>query len=133
MRGASRSRIATSGGFSASSSRPSVFAIREKTAAGLFAKVDAATPDPKNVNGALEVLAYSQKPEYMTAAKKLCAGYETRLKALSDKDLNSERTFVVGTLKGFNVLIKNKVIAAGDFPLCATLQQIAARKKWPVR
>jgi hypothetical protein len=110
-----------------------VTALREKTAAKLFAQVDVATPDPKNVNGALEVLSYSLKPDYVAAAKKLCAGYDARLKSLSDKDLDAERTFVVGTLKGFNVLLKNKVIKAGDYPLCATLQQLAARKKWPVR
>ena len=110
-----------------------VRALREKTAAKLFAQVDVATPDPKNVNGALEVLSYSLKPGYVAAAKKLCSGYEARLKALSNQELDAERTFVVGTLKGFNVLISNKVIAAGDFPLCATLRQIVARKKWPVR
>ena len=110
-----------------------VTALREQTAAKLFAQVDPATPDPKNVNGALEVLAYSLKPDYVAAAKKLCAGYEARLKSRSDKDLDAERTFVIGTLKGFNVLIKNKVVGQDDFPLRATLQQIAARKKWPVR
>ena len=110
-----------------------VTALREQTAAKLFAQVDPATPDPKNVNGALEVLAYSLKPDYVAAAKKLCAGYEARLKSLSDKDLDAERTFVIGTLKGFNVLIENKVVGQDDFPLRATLQQIATRKKWPVR
>ena len=110
-----------------------VRALREQIAAKLFAQVDAATPDPKNVNGALEVLAYSLKPDYMAAAKKLCAGYEARLKSLSEKELDAERTFVVGTLKGFNVLVKNKVIGQDDFPLRATLLQIVARKKWPVR
>ena len=110
-----------------------VKALREQTAARLFAKVDPATPDPKNVNGALEVLSYSMKPEYVAAAKKLCSGYEARLRSLSDKALDAERTFVVGTLKGFNVLVRNKVVAPGDYPLRATLQQIAARKKWPVR
>lgn len=110
-----------------------VTALREQTAAKLFAQVDPATPDPKNVNGALEVLAYSLKPDYVAAAKKLCADYEARLKSLSDKDLDAERTFVIGTLKGFNVLIENKVVGQDDFPLRATLQQIATRKKWPVR
>ena len=110
-----------------------VTALREQTAAKLFAQVDPATPDPKNINGALEVLAYSLKPDYVAAARKLCAGYEARLKSLSDKDLDAERTFVIGTLKGFNVLIENKVVGQDDFPLRATLQQIAARKKWPVR
>ena len=43
-----------------------VTALCEQTAATLFAKVDPATPDPKNVNGALEVLSYSKKPEYAT-------------------------------------------------------------------
>jgi len=110
-----------------------VRALREKTAAKLFAQVDPAKPDPKNVNGALEVLSYSLKPEYVAAAKKLCAGYDAHLKSLSDKALDTQRTFIVGTLKGFNVLVKNKVVGGDDFPLRATLQQIAARKKWMVR
>ena len=110
-----------------------VAALREKTAAALFANVDPSKPDPKNVNGALEVLSYSKKPEYVSAAKKLCAGYEARLKSLSSKDLDAERTFVVGTLKGFNVLVRNNVVAPGDFTLYATLKNIADSRKWPVR
>ncbi len=69
----------------------------------------------------------------MSAAKKLCAGYEARLKSLSGKDLDAERTFVVGTLNGFNVLVRNNVVAPGDFTLYATLKNIADSRKWPVR
>jgi hypothetical protein len=39
----------------------------------------------------------------------------------------------VGTLKGFNVLVRNNVVAPGDFTLYATLKNIADSRKWPVR
>ena len=116
-----------------SANEADVTALREQTAARLFAKIDVATPDAKNVNGILEVLSYSLKPDYLAAAKTLCAGYDAHMKSLSEKDLDAARTFVVGTLKGFDVLVRNKVIAPDAFPLQTTLRQIAARKKWPIR
>ena len=36
-------------------------------------------------------------------------------------------------LKGFNVLVRNNVVAPGDFTLYATLKNIAGSRKWPVR
>ena len=101
-----------------------VTALREKTAAALFAKIDVKVPDAKNVNGILEVLSYSKKPVYLDAAKSLCAGYDAWLKSLSPKDVAANRTYIAGTLKGFDVLIRNKVIGAGDYPLRATLEQL---------
>jgi len=101
-----------------------VRALREQTAAKLFAKIDTKVPDAKNVNGILEVLSYSKKPSYLAAANSLCAGYDTWLKSLSPKDVAANRTYIVGTLKGFEVLIRNKVIGANDYPLRATLEQL---------
>ena len=101
-----------------------VRALREQTAAKLFAQIDVKVPDAKNVNGILEVLSYSKKPVYLEAAKSLCAGYDAGLKALSPKDVAANRTYIVGTLKGFEVLVRNKVIGADDFPLRATLEQL---------
>ena len=101
-----------------------VRALREKTAAALFAKIDVKVPDAKNVNGILEVLSYSKKPGYLDAAKSLCAGYDAWLKSLSPKDIAANRTYIAGTLKGFDVLIRNKVIGANDYPLRATLEQL---------
>ena len=101
-----------------------VRALREKTAARLFAKIDVNVPDAKNVNGILEVLSYSKKPAYLAAAKSLCADYDAWLKALSPKDLAANRTYIAGTLKGFEVLIRNKVIGPGDYPLRATLEKL---------
>ena len=101
-----------------------VRALREKTAAALFAKIDVKVPDAKNVNGILEVLSYAKTPEYLAAAKSLCAGYDAWLKSLSPKDLAANHTYIAGTLKGFEVLIRNKVIGAGDYPLRATLEQL---------
>ena len=101
-----------------------VRALREQTAAKLFAKINVKVPDAKNVNGILEVLSYSKKPIYLEAATSLCAGYDAGLKALSPKDLAANRTYIAGTLKGFEVLVRNKVIGADDFPLRATLEQL---------
>ncbi len=105
-----------------------VRALREKTAAALFAKIDVKVPDAKNVNGILEILSYSKKPVYLAAAKSLCAGYDAWLKSLSPNDLAANRTYISGTLKGFDVLIRNKVIGAGDYPLRATLEQLNKKK-----
>ena len=101
-----------------------VRALREKTASALFAKIDVKVPDAKNVNGILEVLSYSKKPAYLAAAQSLCAGYDAWLKSLSSKDVAANRTYIAGTLKGFDVLIRNKVIGADDYPLRATLEQL---------
>ena len=101
-----------------------VRALREQTAAKLFAKIDVKVPDAKNVNGILEILSYSKKPVYLEAAKSLCADYDAWLKALSPKDLAANRTYIAGTLKGFEVLIRNKVIGADDYPLRATLERL---------
>ena len=105
-----------------------VRALREKTAAALFAKIDVKVPDAKNVNGILEILSYSKKPVYLEAAKSLCAGYDAWLKALSPKDVAANRTYIAGTLKGFEVLVRNKVIGADDFPLRATLEKLNNKK-----
>jgi hypothetical protein len=101
-----------------------VRALREQTAAALFAKIDLSRPDVKNVNGILEVLSYSKKPDYVKAAQSLCAGYDAWLKALPPKDVAANRTYIAGTLKGFEVLIRNKVIGADDYPLRATLEKL---------
>ena len=101
-----------------------VRALREQTAAKLFAKIDVKVPDAKNVNGILEVLSYSKKPAYLDAAKSLCAGYDAWLRSLSPKDVATNRTYIAGTLKGFEVLIRNKVIGPGDYPLRATLEKL---------
>ena len=101
-----------------------VRALREQTAAKLFAKIDVKVPDAKNVNGILEVLSYSKKPAYLDAAKSLCAGYDAWLRSLSPKDVAANRTYIAGTLKGFEVLIRNKVIGPGDYPLRATLEKL---------
>ena len=101
-----------------------VRALREQTAAKLFAKIDAKVTDAKNVNGILEVLSYSKKPAYLDAAKSLCAGYDAWLRSLSPKDVAANRTYIAGTLKGFEVLIRNKVIGPGDYPLRATLEKL---------
>ena len=101
-----------------------VRALREQTAAKLFAKIDVKVPDAKNVNGILEILSYSKKPVYLEAAKSLCDGYDAWLKALPPKDVAANRTYIAGTLKGFEVLIRNKVIGADDYPLRATLEKL---------
>ena len=103
-------------------------ALREQTAAALFAKIDVNTPDAKNVNGILEVLSYSKKPEYLKAAQSLCAGYDAWLKSLPPDKLAANRRYIDGTLKGFNVLIRNKVIGADDYPLRATLENFSKQK-----
>ena len=95
----------------------------ETTQEELLELVDTLNKD-KNVNGILEVLSYSKKPLYLEAAKSLCAGYDAWLKSLSSNDLAANRTYIAGTLKGFDVLIRNKVIGAGDYPLRATLEQL---------
>ena len=105
-----------------------VRALREQTAAKLFARIDVKVPDAKNVNGILEVLSYSKKPVYLDAAKALCAGYDAWLKSLSPKDVAANRTYIAGTLKGFEVLVRNKVIGADDFPLRATLEKLNNKK-----
>ena len=100
-----------------------VAALREKTAAALFANVDPAKPDPKNVNGALEVLSYSKKPEYVSAAKKLCAGYEARLKSLGfnllpPKKIDGEKDWVYGIqYRGRNVMNGDAVPIGSDLTL----------------
>ena len=105
-----------------------VRALREQTAAALFAKIDVKVPDAKNVNGILEVLSYSKKPEYLKAAQSLCAGYDAWLKSLPPDKLAANKRYIDGTLKGFNVLIRNKVIGANDYPLRATLEKFSKQK-----
>ena len=107
-----------------------VRALREQIAAKLFAQIDPAKPDVRNVNAILEVLSYSKLPKYTDTAKTLCGGYEKMLRSLPEKDLDSVRTYVTGTLKGFDVLLRNQVIAPADYPLYATLQEIVRKKKW---
>ncbi len=110
-----------------------VIAQREHTAASLFALIDVNVPDAKNVNAILETLSYSKKPEYLAAAQKLCAAYDTKLKALDAKGTTAARTEIVGTIQSFTVLIRNQVIARNDFALFATLEGICAKNKWGYR
>ncbi len=105
-----------------------VRALREKTAAALFSKIDVKVPDAKNVNGILEVLSYSKRPEYLAAARSLCEGYDLWLKSLPPKDVAANRRLISGTLNGFDILIRNNVIGADDYPLRATLQKLNSRK-----
>ncbi|MBQ7189634.1 MAG: DUF1080 domain-containing protein [Kiritimatiellae bacterium] len=107
-----------------------VRALREQIAAKLFAQIDPAKPDVRNVNAILEVLSYSKLPKYTEAAKTLCAGYEATLKSLPEKELDAVRNYVTGTLKGFDVLLRNQVIAPADYSLYSTLQGIVRKKKW---
>lgn len=110
-----------------------VKALREKVAAALSALVDTNACDAKNVNGALEVLAYSKKTAYCCAAARLCGAYEARIKAMDAAAQKAAREEIVGTIQSLCVLIRNNVIAADTYPLFATLDAICKANKWSYR
>ena len=93
-----------------------VRALRNRTAAALFALVDIERASKDDVKHSLETLAYSTGAKYVNAAKTVCENFRKRtLKGGADGGMSAQdRKDVVGW---FNVLRRCHSIDISTFPL----------------
>jgi hypothetical protein len=105
-----------------------VMALRAKTAAKLFEKVDTSKHDGETVSKILEVVSYCKDDKYLSFCKKAVAGYIADLDKLDAKGIDAKKGEILRLKKETDVLLRNKVM--DKCCLNAKLVQIAKSKKW---
>ena len=93
-----------------------VMALRRKTAAKLAAATDWSGATASSVLHALEVLSYSDEPQYRAKAVAACEAYRQRVAAATAKPLaGAPFAAELGRLKSsIEVLVRNKVLSSKD-------------------
>ena len=105
-----------------------VMALRRKTAAALFAKIDVSRLNADTVNKLLEVVSYSQDKVYMDAAMSAAAAFGAKLDAMSAAELESNRGVLVTLRKSYDVLWRNGLLL--DSVLGRKIEKIVDEKGW---
>ncbi len=102
-----------------------VMALRSKTAAALFAKIDASKSDAGTIAAMLEVISYSKDAKYVDALKGAVAKYVPTLENVSD----ARKEEVNWLWRCTDVLVRNKVCGE-DCPLRMALKKAREAKGW---
>ncbi len=101
-----------------------VMALRQKTAAKLFAAANPADTNKAAALGRLlEVIAYDKADAYMKPVNELVDAYLQDLSGLDKQKLQDRKGEIIGLRNNCNVLTRNKVVPE-DFKLKAELQRI---------
>ncbi len=101
-----------------------VMALRQKTAARLFAAANLSDANKAAALGrALEVLGYDKADTYMKPAAELADAYLKELAAQDRQTLEGRKAEIISLRNACNVLTRNKVVPE-DFKLKAELQRL---------
>lgn len=106
-----------------------VAALRAKTAAGLFAKINLDDASrARALHKLLEVLSYDKSEKYLAALDKTGGAFLAELAALDRPALLKRKGEIFGVKNACDLLVRNRVFG-NDFPLRAGLLKIIADKK----
>ena len=105
-----------------------VMALRGKTAARLFEKIDVNNASANTVNQILEVISYSKEEPFCSAAKKLCGEYLAQLEKMDDDALQANKGAIISVKKSYDVLWRNGMLK--DCKLGKFVNDIVDKKGW---
>jgi len=105
-----------------------VMALRNKTAAALFAKIDRSKATAEAVNQILEVISYSNAAPFCDAAKKLCGDYLASLEKMDTAALEANKASIISVKKSYDVLWRNDLLK--DCQLGKRVNAIVNEKGW---
>ena len=103
-----------------------VLALREKTAAALFAKLGPKAGDSGVLNAALEILTYSKKSEYVALYRRCADDYVAKVSTWDDAAILKNETGIRSLDRACGVLVKYGVLESDD-PLVGCVKKLAAK------
>ena len=106
-----------------------VMALRRKTAARLYAKIDTSKTDVATLQALLEVVSYANEGAYKEEAIRHAQSYRDFLKGLDDSALQDRKDDLVKLHRAVKLLQKGGVLPP-SCTLAATLDEICKRKGW---
>ena len=106
-----------------------VMALRRKTAAALYAKIDVSKTDLKTLHALLEVISYANEGVYKEEAIRHALAYGDFLKGLDDNALASRKAEITGLRGAVKTLQKGGVLP-DTCTLAAAIEEICRRKGW---
>ena len=100
-----------------------VMALRRKTAAALFAKIDKpVAPTIANMEALGEVIGYAREGEYEKTWQQTAEAFHKVLDGMSDSELNAQKKDLLALRNKLNTLIRNGVVSQD----CGTRRRINA-------
>ncbi len=106
-----------------------VMALRRKTAARLYAKIDVSKMDAPTLEALLEVVSYAKEGIYKDEMIRHAKAYRDFVKGLDDAALNARKNEITGLRRTVETLQKGSVLPP-DCALAAALKDICSRKGW---
>ena len=103
-----------------------VLALREKTAAALFAKLGPKAGDSGVLNAALEILTYSKKSEYVALYRRCADDYVAKVSTWDDAAILKNETGIRSLDRACGVLVKYGVLESDD-PLVGCVKKLASK------
>ena len=106
-----------------------VMALRRKTAASLYSRIDTAKMDAPTLEALLEVVSYANEGVYRDEAIRHAQAYRDFVKGLDAAALEARKKEILGLRKTVRTLQKGEVLPP-DCTLAAMLEWICTRKGW---
>lgn len=106
-----------------------VMALRRRTAAGLYSKIDVSKSDAETLQALLEVVSYANEGAYREEAIRHAQAYRDFVRGLDDAALQERRQEIVDLLRAVKTLQRGGVLPA-DCSLAAALGEVCSRKGW---
>ena len=106
-----------------------VMALRRKTAAGLYAKIDVSKKDAATLGALFEVVSYAKEGVYKDEMIRHAQAYRDFVKGLDDSALDSRKKEILD-LKGMTDTLQKGGVLPPDCTLAAALREICVRKGW---
>ena len=103
-----------------------VLALREKTAAALFAKLGPKAGDSGVLNAALEILTYSKKSEYVALYRRCADDYVAKVSTWDDAAILKNEKGIRSLDRACGVLVKYGVLESDD-PLVGCVKKLASK------
>ena len=104
-------------------------ALRRKTAAGLYAKIDVSKMDAATLGALFEVVSYAKEGVYKDEMIRHAQAYRDFVKTLDDSALDSRKKEILD-LKGMTDTLQKGGVLPPDCTLAAALKEICIRKGW---
>jgi len=106
-----------------------VMALRRKTAAALYAKIDVSRKDASTLEALLEVVSYANEGVYREEAMRHARAYRDFVGGLDDAALQTRKNEITGLRRTVRTLHKGGVLP-DSCALSAALEEICRRKGW---
>ena len=106
-----------------------VMALRRKTAAALYSKIDVSKKDASTLEALLEVVSYANEGVYKEEAMRHARAYRDFIASLDDAALQARKNEITGLRRTVRTLHKGGVLP-DSCALSAALEETCRRKGW---